>query len=236
VTGTGRTRTGRNGRRAALVALLGAPLLLAAAGTARGQATAGAGAPAGAAGSVSGGRRWERQQAGPGDAGGQGAFGRRQQLEQRLRQRLEQVVQARLHLSDDQMVRLRETNQRFAGQRRVLADREREVRQAMRAELVPGVAANQQHVSSLIDSLFVLQRQRLDVLQAEQRELAGYLTPLQRVQYYGLQERLRERLEQIRRRRQSLQQGGPGGPGDAGMQPASPGPGGQGQPGDTLSP
>jgi periplasmic protein CpxP/Spy len=229
------TRTGGGTRRVTLAALLAAPLLLATAGTARGQAATGAGAPAGAAdsGVPVAGRRWERQQGGPGDAGGQGAFGRRQQLEQRLRQRLEVVVQARLHLTNDQMVRLRETNQRFAGQRWVLADREREVRQAMRAELMPGVAANQQHVSSLIDSLFVLQRQRLDMLQAEQRELAGYLTPLQRVQYYGLQEQLRNRLEQIRRRRQSLQQGGDAG---LGMQPASPGPHGEGQAGDTLSP
>jgi protein CpxP len=221
----------RGGRRAPLVAALTA-LLLATPGPASAQATAGAGAAEAAPGAPAG-RRWERQQAGGSDAARQDAFGRRQQLEQRLRQRLEQVVQARLHLTDDQMARLRETNGRFAGQRRALADREREVRQSMRAELVPGVAANQQHLSALIDSLFVLQRQRLDMLQSEQRELSGYLTPLQRVQYYGLQEQLRNRLEQIRRRRQALQEGGAPGPG---MRPASPGTGADAASGDTLSP
>jgi hypothetical protein len=142
------------------------------------------------------------------DSGGGAAGPRRQLLEQRVRLRFEQIVRQRLQLTDDQMRRLRETNEHFAGQRRTLSDRERELRKAIRGELVPGTSANQAHVAALADSLIAVQHQRLDILQAEQLELAGYLTPVQRVRYYGLQEQLRRRMDQIRQRRQLSQQPG----------------------------
>jgi hypothetical protein len=126
----------------------------------------------------------------------------RQRLEQRVRERFEQIVRQRLQLTDDQMQKLRQTNQRFAGQRRTLTEQERGLRSEIRRELQPGVAANQTHVAALTDSLFAIQRQRLDMAQAEQKELATYLSPVQRVRFYGLQEQLRRRLEMIRQRRQ----------------------------------
>jgi len=143
--------------------------------------------------------------AGPG-AGRRGPFGGmqppvggpRQQLEQRLRMRFEQIVRQRLQLTDQQVAQLRSSNQHFAPQRRALNMREREIRQSMRAELQPGVAANEQHVSALTDSLFGVQRARLDMLQSEQRDLATFLTPSQRVRYYALQEQLRRRVEALR--------------------------------------
>ncbi len=136
-----------------------------------------------------------------GDADLGPAAPRRQLLEQRVRQRFEQIVRQRLQLTDEQVQRLRQTNQRFSVERRRLTDHEREMRGEIRRELQPGVAANQDHVAALTDSLFTIQRQRLDAAQAEQKELAGYLTPVQRVRYYGLQEQLRRRLELIRQRR-----------------------------------
>jgi hypothetical protein len=121
----------------------------------------------------------------------------RRLLEERIRQRFAQVVQTRLGLTDAQMAQLRATNQRFAGQRGALSVSERGVRQALQGELRPGAAANQEHVSALMDSLLAIQRQRLDLVQGEQRELAGYLTPVQRVRYYSLQQALHRRLEQL---------------------------------------
>jgi flagellar biosynthesis GTPase FlhF len=127
---------------------------------------------------------------------------RRQMLEQRVRERFEQIVRQRLQLTDEQMDKLRKTNQRFATQRRALTEEERGLRSEIRRELQPGVAANQTHVAALTDSLFAIQHQRLDMAQAEQKELATYLSPVQRVRFYGLQEQLRRRLELIRQRRQ----------------------------------
>jgi len=105
------------------------------------------------------------------------------------------------------MQKLRQTNQRFATQRRMLTEQERGLRSEIRRELTPGVAANQAHVAAITDSLFEIQRQRLDMAQAEQKELATYLSPVQRVRYYGLQEQLRRQMELIRQRRQAAAQG-----------------------------
>jgi hypothetical protein len=124
--------------------------------------------------------------------------GPRQQLEQRIRIQFERIVRRRLQLTDDQLTRLRETNRRFAPQRQVLAARERTIRQAIRAELRPGVATDEHHVGVLMDSLFALQHERLDMVQSEQRDLATFLTPSQRVRYYALQEQLRRRVEAMR--------------------------------------
>jgi hypothetical protein len=132
-------------------------------------------------------------QAAPAQPGGVG----RRALEQRIRERFAHVVQTRLALTDAQMAQLRATNQRFGGRRRALSVSERGVRQSLQGELRPGVAANQAHVSALMDSLLAIQRERLDLVQEEQRELAGYLTPVQRVRYYALQQALRKRLDQL---------------------------------------
>ena len=118
-------------------------------------------------------------------------------------------MRRRLGLTDVQVQQLRQSNQRFAPERRALAAHEREIRQTMRAELRPGSTPNEARLSVLIDSLFVLQRARLDMLQSEQRQLATFLTPSQRVRYYALQEQLRRRIEAMRQRRQGAQGVGP---------------------------
>jgi LTXXQ motif family protein len=127
--------------------------------------------------------------------------GPRQQLEQRVRVQFERIVRQRLGLTDAQMAQLRASNQRFAPERRALNVRERQIRQSIRAELQPGGTPDETRVASLTDSLFALQRQRLDMLQSEQRELGTFLSPSQRVRYYALQEQLRRRVEAMQRMR-----------------------------------
>jgi hypothetical protein len=149
-----------------------------------------------------------RQADGQGSAAGREQAlgnGSRQQLEQRLRLQFEQIVRQRLQLTDAQVTRLRETNRQFAPQRRALAVREREIRQEMRASLRGrgAGAVDERRMSTLIDSLLTLQHARLDMLQSEQRDLATYLSPSQRVRYYGLQEQMRRRIEALRQRRQA---------------------------------
>jgi hypothetical protein len=132
---------------------------------------------------------------------------RRLELEQQLRQRTGEVVKRRLELNDDQMLKLQATNRQFEQQRTDLLRRERETRQALRAELTSGDTANQAKVSQLLDQQLQLQRQRIDLVQNEQRELGKFLTPVQRARYFGLQ-------NEIRRRAQALRNGqGPNNPG-----------------------
>lgn len=122
-------------------------------------------------------------------------------LERRFSERLGAVLRERLGLTDEQLVRLREVNQRFEGQRRELFQAEREVRVGMRRALVDDSSASNDEVAALMDRALRIQRQRIDLLEAEQRELAQFLTPVQRAKYFGFQEQLRRQMEEMRSRR-----------------------------------
>jgi Spy/CpxP family protein refolding chaperone len=120
--------------------------------------------------------------------------------QQRLRQRLARLLRERVGLSDDQLRRLGSVSQRFDARRQELFREERTARQALRRELSTE-SADQTRVAAQIDQLFAVQRRRLDLAAEEQRELAGFMTPVQRARYLALQEHLRRRTEEMRRRR-----------------------------------
>ncbi len=124
--------------------------------------------------------------------------GNRQNLVRELRQRWQRVVVQRLGLTDLQARRLQETNRHFAAQRQALNQAERGVRGEMRAQLTGAQPADDKRLATLLDSLLDIQRQRVVLTQDEQRELALYLTPLQRVRFLALQEQLRLRVEGLR--------------------------------------
>jgi len=145
-------------------------------------------------------------------AGGQG---QQRALEMQFRQRLAEVVRRRLNLNDNQMRQLGQTNDKFERERMRLLRDERRVRQALRQEVLAGDSADQTKVAGLIDEAFKIQRQRLDVTESEQKELAGFMTPTQRAQYFGIQDELRRRMEQMREQRQQRR-------GAAGLGPARP--------------
>lgn len=125
---------------------------------------------------------------------------RRAELERQFRQRSAELVRTQLQLNDDQMARLQESNRQFEGQRIALVAQERTARQALRAEMQSGGPPNQERVSGLLDQLIRLQRQRLDLVASEQRELGKFLTPVQRAKYFGLQNQLRKRTLELRDR------------------------------------
>jgi periplasmic protein CpxP/Spy len=121
-------------------------------------------------------------------------------LEQRFRERFAEVVKARLGLSDAQMSQLTDVNRRFESRRRDLVQQERSVRRQMRDALAGGEdQATQDRVSRLLDQALRVQRQRLDLLEEEDRALVGFLTPVQRARYFGMQEQMRRRVEEMRR-------------------------------------
>lgn len=125
----------------------------------------------------------------------------RPQMEQRLRAGLWRIAKQRLAFNDEQMGRLTATNQRFDARRREINQRERAERQALRREVLAGDSANQNRIAAALDELHQLQRQRLDVNIDEQKELATFMTPLQRAKYAALQEQVRRRVEALRRAR-----------------------------------
>jgi hypothetical protein len=137
---------------------------------------------------------------GPAAESGGPARGR---LEQMVRARWMVVVRNRLGLTDAQAARLVESNRHFQAQRQQLNIGERGIRAEMRAQLTGGAQADDRRMAVLLDSLLDLQRQRLEVVRAEQRELSLFLTPTQRVRYLALQEQLRQRMEELRQRTQA---------------------------------
>lgn len=119
-------------------------------------------------------------------------------LEQRLRQRVAQVTRQRLGLDDARMAQLEGVNSRYAPQIGSLSAQERESRQQLRRQMT-SASADQAEVARLLDNLLRLQKQRVSLLESEQRDLAVFLTPVQRARYMGLQAQIRRRVEQLRR-------------------------------------
>lgn len=121
----------------------------------------------------------------------------RQELEDRFRQRSAELVRRRLQLTDDQASRLQATNRQFEQQRMGLLARERELRRELRQQLMAGANANETRVGELLDQTMRLQRQRLEVAENEQRELSKFLKPIQRAKYFGLQNEMRKRMQEL---------------------------------------
>jgi len=124
-------------------------------------------------------------------------------LQARVRQRLAEVVKQRLNLTDDQMRQLASVNASYEGRRRALMAQEHDARVVVRGELQRGNLADQQRVENALADLFRVQRARIDLAEQEQRDLAKFMQPSQRAGYLALQEQVRRRVEQMRRRRQN---------------------------------
>src|SRR3989449_9605112 len=73
-----------------------------------------------------------------------------QQLRKQIRQRWNEHVRTTLGLSDDQTAKLQATEQRFEGQRQPIRARQREINQALNAELASGTP-NQDRVKQLVN-------------------------------------------------------------------------------------
>jgi hypothetical protein len=126
-----------------------------------------------------------------------------QQLRQELRQRWNQRVHRDLELTDEQAGKLQGTEDRYLQRRREMAQRQRAVNEGLRRQLQPGIAANADSVRKLMDAR---DRNRTALAQLdrdEDREISGYLTPVQHARYQMMREQLRHRIEQIREQRRA---------------------------------
>ena len=120
-------------------------------------------------------------------------------LEQQFRERSARVAQQKLGLTDTQLAQLEESNARFAPHLNQLVVQERDTRRQLRLEMTSGNQANQQHVSDLLDNSVRLQKQRIALVEAEQKDLARFLTPVQRAGYLALQTQFRKRAQELGR-------------------------------------
>lgn len=125
---------------------------------------------------------------------------RRMLLEGEVRRSFARLVREGAGLSDEQMTRLAPITRKHEQQRRALQQEERGTRMSLQTELrreVPDTGA----VSRLLDRLLDVQRRRFQLVEAEHRDLATVMTPVQRARYLALQEQVRRRMEQMRQGR-----------------------------------
>lgn len=121
----------------------------------------------------------------------------RQQIETRFGERLKEE----LGLTPDQSTRLRVVLAGLAVRRRSMEQEERVLRQALAAQLRPGIAASPDSVAKLVDALTTHRLTYAQTFKDEMRELTGILSPVQRGQYLLLRDRLMQRIIEAQRER-----------------------------------
>ena len=130
------------------------------------------------------------------------------QLRQQIEQRFHEIVRQRLALTDDQDAKLRATQEKYRTQRQPLFQRQFAVNQALDDQMRPGIAANPDSVRRMMDERQQIRGRLFQVDQDEDREMSGYLTPVQRAQFQMLRGRFIQRISELRQQRQ---RGGTGG-------------------------
>lgn len=138
----------------------------------------------------------------------------RAQLEDDVRREFARVVRERVGLSDEQMRKLGPLTRKYEVQRRQTQVDERNARIRLQAALLDDNPADSARVNQLVQQLLDIQKQRVAIAEAEQKELGTIMSAHQRARYLGLQEQVRRRLEQMRP--------APGGQPPPGMSGASP--------------
>ncbi|MEK7401250.1 MAG: hypothetical protein AABZ80_02690 [Gemmatimonadota bacterium] len=122
----------------------------------------------------------------------------RAQLEDDVRREFARAVRERVGLNDDQMQKLGPLTRKYEEQRRQTQADERNTRIRLQAALLDENPADSAKVNQLVQQLLDIQKRRVAIAEAEQKELGSIMTAHQRARYLGLQEQVRRRLEQMR--------------------------------------
>lgn len=137
-----------------------------------------------------------------------------ERLRQAIERRFAERVQVELGLTADQAGKLRATQERYGERRRGTMRRQFGIRQALQWQMRPGVAASPDSVRRLMDALKAGRAELLKIEEDEDREMGGYLTPVQRAQFQMMRQRFLERVQEMRRERGRMM-----GPRDGGARP-----------------
>ncbi len=116
-----------------------------------------------------------------------------------LRARVEEAFLRRarqeMALNDDQAQRLGRALEASGTRRADLDEADRVARQALMAQLRPGIAANADSVARLVDAITANRVAHAETFRSEMRELNEILSPVQRGQFLLLRDRM---LNQVR--------------------------------------
>lgn len=145
--------------------------------------------------------------------------------------RLGQALKTQLNLTDAQSARLQDVTNRFNQRRVGLNQEERDARMTIREALCGGDTTRSADVAKSLSQVIDVEKRRTQLLEDEQRELSGFLTPYQRARYMGMIEQVGAAVGGARGGR-----GGRAGPPPGGPPPdsANGGPPPQGRPGRAM--
>jgi hypothetical protein len=131
--------------------------------------------------------------------------GRQAPARARLLQNIEQVflnqVTAEMALTADQQPRFRRVVTSWAPKRAALEFEERQLRQSLKRELTPGVAANPDSVSKYVDELNANRVAYAETFRDEMRDLTPILNPVQRGQFQVRRDQLLQRIRDLQQQR-----------------------------------
>jgi len=133
-------------------------------------------------------------------AGQRGRPQERMELEAEIRRSFTRVVRQQVGLNEAQMRALSGVTEKYAADRRRLQMQERSVRMGLQRMLRGDVTPDSAAVETALRQLIAAQKRRVELMEAEQRELAAFMTPVQRARFMALQEQMRRRLEHRRMR------------------------------------
>lgn len=135
----------------------------------------------------------------PGDSGMAGDSVRMDSLRQRVLDRFRTRAHEVLKLTPDQAAKFDSVQSNTWAERRQLMMERRRINVALQDQMQPGVAANADSVSRLLDARRQVTEQLFQVDDREDREMAGFLSPVQRAKYQEFRQHFRERIAEAAR-------------------------------------
>ena len=128
---------------------------------------------------------------------GRGGMPDREQLEQRIRARMGEMMRQRLDLTPEQGERLSEVVKEFDAQRRELGKQAQATRKRVEALILEGGQDDEEGLE-LLRRLSDLKLREAELFGAEQKALLQVLSPVQVLQFQALREQLGQRIRRLR--------------------------------------
>ncbi len=110
-----------------------------------------------------------------------------------MKEHMGDMLKQQFGFSDAQATRFAETDKTFAERARLIGEQDRDVRMAIREEMLRPDSARSSQLSALLDKQSAVRHQRTELADAREKELTSFLTPLQRAKLSNARGAMRER-------------------------------------------
>jgi len=130
---------------------------------------------------------------------------RRMALQQEVMRRFMENYRVQVALDDEQFARFEEITRQSMERRTELLRRERTLWMALQGQMRPGVAADADSLTNLMEELVAVQQQRVDDARADLARYGEFLDPVQQAQLMLSLRRLQFQIEGARMRQRGPQ-------------------------------